>query len=280
MVREIKSTIRFATKTPLGPSISTLVNYLSYDADGAAQDVQRCMSETHVGKTHMQQLITLTRRREFQDWIKDTSQSSAILVHGNLEPSTFGNITPLSYLCAQIVKEFSSKNGVLVLSYFCGFHNRPRDKNANAASILCQIIGQLLSHPIAGLNDALDSIDRHCIKKIKQRDVDTLCQVFKDLIRQLQSREVVVFCLIDSISFYEIKARQEDTQTVLTALTDIVESQQEGRRKEARMIFKLMVTDAARTIWAYDYFRREERVDMRDVVCGASCNPLELELKR
>jgi hypothetical protein len=265
-----------------GIGISEILGYLSYNADEAVQDVRRCMSDSQAQGPHMEQLFTLTRRPEFCRWIecKDDTQSSALLVHGNLEPDSFGLITPLSYLCAQLATQLYRRESVVVLSYFCGFHSRVRDKTASAASMMCWIISQLLSHPVvARLVDMSGAVvDRHYVKKIKQRGIEALCQLLKDVMRQLQAHKVLVFCLIDSISSYECGNRREDTLMALTALTSIVRPRRNTRSAESKMAFKLMVTDAARTQRAYNYFRPEERVNLEGVVLHGVDGPTGLKL--
>ncbi|KAI0436817.1 hypothetical protein F4803DRAFT_540906 [Xylaria telfairii] len=261
-------------------TMSELLQYLPFDLKMASQDAERCLPHNSIEKAHMQRLINLVTGDIFRDWVKRSDKSSALLVHGNLEPGTLSSITPLSHLCAQIVKEFSNQQNVIVLSYFCGFHARPRDKDANAASMLCQLIGQLLTHPLASAANVIRSIDVHHLKKIKSKDLGVLRQVFSSLIHHLQTCQIIIICILDSISFYEINARLKNTQKVLKTLMSVVRMQQQIRGRDTNMVLKLMITDAARSKRAYELFKADERIDMRAAGGDVSSNPRDLVLKR
>ncbi|KAI0542085.1 hypothetical protein GGR58DRAFT_335547 [Xylaria digitata] len=260
-------------------TMSELLQYLPFNPKRASQDSKRCLPYNSIEKAHMQRLVGLVKQDVFHNWVKGSDKSSALLVHGNLEPGTLSSITPLSHLCAQIVKEFSNQQNVILLSYFCGFHARPRDKDANAASMLCQLIGQLLTHPLASAANAIRSIDVHHLKKIKSKDLDVLRQVFNSLIRHLRNCQIIIICIIDSISFYEINARLKNTQKVLKTLMSAVRMQQRIHGRDTNMVLKLIITDAARSKWVHELFKLDERIDMRAPGADVSGNPRDLVLR-
>ncbi|KAK2616114.1 hypothetical protein N8I77_002823 [Diaporthe amygdali] len=85
-----------------GPSIATLRSYLSScSAKRLREDMKECSSPSVVSSNRvMQRLSALTREEVVQNWLREVSQASAILIQGNFPPNNI--ISPLSYLCAQI----------------------------------------------------------------------------------------------------------------------------------------------------------------------------------
>lgn len=128
--------------------------------------------------------------------------------------------------------------------------------------MLCQLIGQLIT--IAGKSAAvpdLTFLDHRYIKQIKKRDVRTLCEVFGLLIRQLKTAQIVVFCIIDSISAFEDPTRSDDNQVVLKRLLNIVHQK---RSRGYKLLFKLMITAHMHSIYAWKHFDQDERVEMNE----------------
>lgn len=261
-------TPRANDSTNPGLSISDLSRHLIFDKTALERDVERCSTVSVVKQPKMmQRLSTLTRRPAFQSWLSETSQASAILVHGNFQARTV--MTPLSYLCAKISKEYTEKPGFMVVTYFCALHANARTDDSDAKSLLTSLIGQLLSQPAMDRNYDPGSFDKHIIKGIKKRDISTLGKVFKTLINQLRSTSTVVFCLIDSISYYEDPVRAKDTKEVLSILKEIVVSQRKRRRRDSdKFVFKLMVTAGTKSVNAHRSFNREDILEMNESVDG------------
>lgn len=157
----------------------------------------------------------------------------------------------------------------MVVTYFCALHANARTEDLDAKSMLTSLIGQLLSQPAMHGSYDPEALDKHIIKGIKKRDIKTLGSVFKTLINQLQSTTTVVFCLIDSISYYEDPVRAKDTKEVLSILKDIVFSQRKRRRiAGAKSVFKLMVTAGTKSVNAHRSFNREDIIEMNESVDG------------
>lgn len=262
---------------PTGPSIASLRDYLSFHSvKRLEKDIEQCCSPSVVSSNGVEQrLSALTRQDVVQDWLQGGLQASAILIHGQF-PST-DHISPLSYLCAQISRRYSGRDGFLVLSYFCSLHADVNDKKSNPATMLICLIEQLLSCRSIESNYNSASFDEHLLKGLKKKDVGVLCTVFRMLIEQLLPCKMVVFCLIDSISFYEVEEHQHHTRTILESMEKLVRSQSGSQRgRQDRMIFKLMVTDGASSMYAYEHFKSEhmQTVEMNDA--GNGSNVLEL----
>lgn len=210
----------------------------------------------------MRRLVDLTRRDIYHIWLKDKSQSTSLLVHGRSQSAHV--VSPLSYLCARIAKEYADERDIVVLSYFCGLYTR--DGQACPTHLLCHMVGQLLSWKEAAAVYAQDPLERNWEKKIKKRDFDTLLDAFVRLIKQLRKNKMVIFCLIDSVSKVEcMKKQQRDTERLLKVLIEFVRhqpSRSKTRKGDDCMVFKLMVTDGATSFVAHRFFNNLDTINM------------------
>ncbi|KAI8630082.1 hypothetical protein F5Y19DRAFT_431090 [Xylariaceae sp. FL1651] len=252
--------------SPAGLSAAILIYYLDYDATIAVPDIEKCLKSAKPKSGHMQKLNDFERREAYQSWLTDESKCSSLLVYG-MSAST-GYVSPLSYLCARIAKERFGKENVVVLSYFCGL--RRVDTNPNAIDLLCQLIGQLLSHKTVVRLYAMDPVDHNLEKKIKAKNLNTLLYVFCSIIRGLQKYNLVIFCVIDSITKIEQGKLRKDTGIVLEQLSGLVRElngsvRGRGLRKRNMgdiMVFKLLVTDWARSLIAHHHFSSRYTIRM------------------
>lgn len=246
---------------------------LAYDAAVAIRQADEFLSLSDLDPGHLRQLSALTQTDPFKNWLSEEECSSSLLIHGNFDQLD-GN-SALSYLCARLVNEYAKMDHVVVLHYFCSLRTDSRDPRCNAAGIMSQMVGQLLSHPSLSFNFDLSTVKRSSMEKLRSYDLKGLCRLFLDLILQLMHERVAIFCL-DSISMYETQGLQQDTRTLLATLQEMVKSQSGSRReKSARLVFKLLVTDAGSTIYAYQHFRADEVLDMYDGLDNGNEEDLE-----
>lgn len=242
---------------PLGPRIAALLDYLSpRGIDTLSKDIEQCSSPLIVSSERViQRLSSLTRNDTVRNWLRESSEASAVLIHGRGPANN--PISPLSYLCAQMSNKYTGRPGHLVLSHFCSLH-----KDSNPATMMSLLIKQLLSDPSVQPYFEFASIEKHK-KDIKKKNLDVLCRVFRMLITQLLPSNMVVFCLIDSISYYEVPVHRAQTRTILAMMESLVRAQRARKREpHHKMVFKLMVTDGARSVVAHRHFKDHQKVEM------------------
>ena len=212
----------------------------------------------------MPALTTFTQGRQYRSWLTEESKHSALFIQGDLTaPQQRRTLSPLSYLCARLAHDYARDAKVVVLCYFCDLHEGSGG-GPTYAHLLCQLIGQLLSHPTAGRGDPI--FDRHWEKKLKARDARTLVKVFSALVRRLRACELVVFCLVDAIAKLETTTRVEKAaeKALLSELRDLVQERKRGRKRKAgdRMVFKLLVSAGATRVAAEAFFDSCDVVDL------------------
>ncbi|KAI1359008.1 hypothetical protein F5Y08DRAFT_350097 [Xylaria arbuscula] len=254
--------------SPVGLSSAILINYLDYDATMVVPDVEKCLKSAKPTSENVQKLDDFERREAYQSWLTDESKCSSLLVYG-MSAST-GYVSPLSYLCARIAKERFGKENTVVLSYFCGL--RRMNTDPNAIDLMCQLIGQLLSHKTVVRLYAMNPVDHNLEKRIKAKNLNALLYVFCSIIRGLQKHKLVIFCVIDLITKIEQSKLRKDTGIVLEQLSGFVRElngsvRGRGLRKRNMgdiMVFKLLVTDWARSLIAHHHFSSRYTIRMLD----------------
>ncbi|KAL4947650.1 hypothetical protein BDW69DRAFT_109964 [Aspergillus filifer] len=255
-----------------GPSISMLREELGFHKDDNTADIDECLEVAEITPKQRRQVSVLTKQDAFQRWLKEEAGSAALVAYGNLEIDDY--ISPLSYLSARIGKQYYGKRGYIVLSYACGLHSRSAGYGWSEA--VATMIGQLLLQA-GNLLDLKGIMSRHDFKGFKKRNLHTLTTVFASLIGQLRSSRVVLFCLIDSISFYEATERERETKEVLSTLRRLVESMRPGKRdtRKGKMVFKLLISEALTSEIAHKYVKRDEVVEMSEDAEEASGDDLQ-----
>ncbi|KAF4973365.1 hypothetical protein FSARC_343 [Fusarium sarcochroum] len=230
-----------------------LLALLHYDPDIVMRDIDANSTNGLIDPDNLRRLSTVTNSDTFQSWLKDEDVSSALLVHGLVEPGDGPSL--LSFLCTALYQTYSAKQRIIVLTHFCQERASLDPALRGPSSILVDMIGQLVSawgiFPLLRLG-FLSKTQR---RKIADHDFEALCTLFFRMLRQLQTHNLVIFCLIDSISAYE----SVDTARLLSTLWHEMRPQNDGRQRN--LVFKLLVTDPTTTSWAWEYFEGHGVID-------------------
>lgn len=180
--------------------------------------------------------MAIMRSHKLQNWIT-TPESSALFINANHKGST--RQQPTSFICAKLVDSITPAPShpqpeprmSLPLAFFCGEHLSKEDPDSGPDGMMRSLLAQLL---FAYRDFDLRTIQR--MQNLNYDDVNDLCDVFDLLITQLPNY-IVVFCVLDAVSFYEDDATVcEEASIVVQALVDIVE-----RTKESGCAFKLLL---------------------------------------
>jgi hypothetical protein len=185
--------------------VSDDLEHVAAQSKAKVPEVQRARSE---------QLI---RTRQVRDWMSAPA-SSQLLIHGDYDRRAY--ISGLTLFCKSLAESLAERAPRLLrVLFFCGLHVDPPTINgysggrAMIQSFICQLLcqhdfsGRLLHHQI--------SQDR-----IHRGDIDESCELFELLVRNLPS-EVVLFCIVDGIIYYEREEFKEDMERVLRSVLQV-----------------------------------------------------------
>ena len=186
------------------------------------------------GRARAEQLI---RTRQVREWMS-TPSSSQLLVHGNYDRRDY--LSGLSLFCASLAGSLAERTPRFVrVFFFCGLHvdspiiNGHSGGRAMIQSFICQLLcqydflGQLLQHETSG-------------DRIRHGDVDELCALFERLVHRLPNN-VVLFCLIDGIMYYEREEFREEMERVLRTVLQV------SADNSTSAAVKVLITSPAKT---------------------------------
>ena len=235
-----------------------LLTELDHEDSVLEQDVEAKLKTIWaLPRRDQDRVVAIMRSHKLQKWITGTS-SSALFLNANHKGSM--RQQPTSFISAKLVDSITPSLSTtlpdphltLPLAYFCGEHLQDEDPDSGPDGMMRNLLSQLLlSYP---------SFDLHTIQRMQQSldytSVSDLCDIFDLLIAQLPPY-TVVFCIIDSVSFYENSASVcEEAQVAVQALVDVVE-----RTKDNGCVFKLLLMSAWNSRVLYkDMLDQEEDV--------------------
>lgn len=190
----------------------------------------------------------------FKEWL--TSRHSEVLfVNGNSDTSN--RYSPISFACGLMVSSLVNFPSTIILSYFCALHTVSSDPETGSRMMLANLVCQLLEKY---QDFDLSFLEAEQKSDLQAHEVDTLCNLFKDLLRQLPEGQLA-FCMIDGISYYEYHDRRDDTCQVLAMLVALTEDE------KLNAVFKLMISSptrsrhASKTVNSKDVYTLPETVE-------------------
>lgn len=188
--------------------------------------------------------VALMQSTRFHEWFL-SAVSSSLIVNGSCD--YVQRESPMSFVAAKLASSLyksvaswksDSPAKLIVLHFFCGKHvDGCNDVDASPAGLLCSLLRQLVrqhaSFKLAKIMQQKTILD--------SSDVNQLLDIFSTLIRQLPEN-VVLFCIIDGLSYYDDQMRGEETSSLIKRLASLSTSK-EGRK---RCVFKLLLTTSRR----------------------------------
>ena len=214
-----------------------LLTGLEYESSVLEQDLEAKLQTIWlISRQDQDRVVAIMRSHKLQMWIT-TTDSSALFINANHKGTT--RQQPTSFICAKLVDSMtpSPSNALsepqisFPLAFFCGEHLQNDDPDSGPDGMMRSLLAQLL---LAYRDFDLRTIQQ--MQNLNYDDVSDLCDIFDQLIMQLPQC-IVVFCVVDAISFYEDNATVcEDASIVVQTLVDIVE-----RTRESGCAFKLLL---------------------------------------
>jgi len=200
---------------------------------------------------------SILQNPQFQSWLQ-APYSSTLMINGmEFDVDHNSSVSPLTYLCVLLSQTLSTQHMALPLSFFCAQHATPGDALEGASGLLRTLCGKLIL--LAGESIDLSFIsDFNMLQAIAAQDIARLCFLLESLVQAMISSSnqspLVVFCLIDSISYFETQARIGGMDIVMPFLQSMVDVTAMGNKG---VVFKLLVTAEGCSDNWWKWFPRE-----------------------
>ena len=222
----------------------TIMNILDFDPISPVSDAERCLELALVDDPiALDRASWVMHSEKLMAWLGQGKKSRALLIHGSSEP--FQYTSPLSMFCGHLVGLFAAAKPILILNYFCGLH-MGTDPRSNVSGMLVSLIGQLLGQGAhKGLHFELSFIDDDDIRSLEKNDIETLCNVFRDLVLQVPDNKFLI-CIIDGISLYETSDRRNELMYAWKRLNRLLTNQ------NVKVVLKLLATCPGHSLKLHD----------------------------
>ncbi|KAG4431611.1 hypothetical protein IFR05_012904 [Cadophora sp. M221] len=214
-----------------------LLSAFDYESSVIDRDVAACLRGIWASpKPDQDRVVAMMQHPKLHRWIAG-SGSSALFMNANCkgarrQSTSFVSAKLMDSIHPSGIKPQHQPSGTFALSFFCGEHLGVDDPDSGVHGMMRSLLSQLL---LAYPDFDLYYIDR--MRNLDYEQVDDLCEMFYVLIAQLPS-DVIVFCIVDSISFFEEKNMLcKDAELVVQQLADIV-----ARTQDYGCTFKLLLT--------------------------------------
>lgn len=219
---------------------------LRHDPDAAQLDVNRTLSAGRVFDLHEQERTEyLMISSRFKQWLT-SRYSKVLLVNGNADTSN--RCSPLSFACGLLVSSLGSFPSTITLSFFCALHTDSSDPETGSRMMLASLVCQLLEkYPHFDLS-FLAADQKY---DLQDHEVNTLCKLFENLLRQLPEGQLV-FCMVDGVSYYEYRDRRDDTCKVLAMLVALTEDE------KLKAVIKLLISSPTASRYVSDVVDRKD----------------------
>jgi hypothetical protein len=197
------------------------------------------LDETAIGRATW---LMVTDR--FRDWLQYADRrSDLVLVNGHMGDIATGKVSPLSVFGASLVKVRKAPQFV-VLHHFCGLHAHRGDPLCGPSGMLRSLIAQLLlhGHQRSGGAAGFPAMNAMFVQDLAQYKLYALCELFRALVRQLDSASTV-YCLVDNVCEFETTLGdwQDQLVEIIGLFQDMV------RDAEMEALFKVLLTATHRS---------------------------------
>ncbi|RDW60319.1 hypothetical protein BP5796_11925 [Coleophoma crateriformis] len=181
---------------------------------------------------------------QFQRWITIV-EADLIFVQGQIDPSSLGRTSPLSYICANLVRLLREQPNTITIYFFCGQHVASNDSTNGPRGLIRSILAQLLE---AWPHVPLHNIDLIGLDSHESISMDDLCGMLGHALGQLPTNGTVCF-IVDDLPKFERNHWIEDYFILLNMLDHLVQKERSGPR------IKIMVTSPTRSHWLQELAR-------------------------
>jgi hypothetical protein len=250
VIRRLKRQIEMLQKAATSLSQGDLLDILDVSADSPIQDLRRIIragQSTELSASHTAKGII--EGKKLQDWLS-TDASAALFIEGSSPLASCGRNTPMSLMSSVVIENLHDKEPAIAIYFFCGSHTSSKDSIKGPHGMMRSLICQILRLFVVEL-DFISS--RRYREQLQSFNFRTLCDCFGKLVKKLPA-ETVLFCIIDSICFFEKKEWAEDCRKVANDLQDLADDDELGA------VFKLLITSPSRSRYVGDTFPSQCRL--------------------
>jgi hypothetical protein len=234
----------------------------------AHEDEQHIIRRGHsLDKEAVSHAASMFQTTQVQQLLQ-SPESGVVLVNGCSDRSQNTKISPITHVCATLTHVLSrSDSANVVLAFFCAQHSTSKDDLVGPQGVMRSLIAQLL----------LSLVQNECISEsapiwvsafqgdFEELSFTDICQLFYDLV-ELVPKRIMVYCVVDGISYYERDVWKEDYDLMMECFGSIIAN------KCMAVVFKLLLTSPTVSRWLPD-LTPQQRVSLRNMRVRGAASP-------
>jgi hypothetical protein len=256
---KLESDLAVVSPHSSGIDVEELSELLRFDPADHAKDIEQIIKTSHrFDMAAKASACTMLQVPEIRSLLSNDG-SGLVLVDANLDTRTMGKVSPVSYFCAMLASIFSYLEGAISISFFCGKHLEDEKRIWGPRALMHSLLGQTVAQLPSGLRGlrGLGYVNAHKFREdLEALRVDALCEAFRQTIGGLP-RDMMVFCLVDGISWYDDERWREEMEYIWQTLLSVSSEEHGGAR------IKVLLTCPGRSRGMMGWLGPERYVDWR-----------------
>ncbi|KAK7752621.1 hypothetical protein SLS62_005390 [Diatrype stigma] len=241
-----------STKDMAKLAARTLLELLQFDSADISKDTIFHLRMGHnLEESSQARGAAMVTNECFRTFMSDElASSSLLLVNGHADLASAEEISPLSFVSAELVRITEDTGRGFVARFFCDQHPVRYGQSFPPSlprGLMASLVGQLVSQMLdKGVDMNLSFLSQGDWRDIQSLKLSTLCSVFRELTKQLPSKSLLL-CVIDEVTRYETMALANEIDLVMKKLTRLV-------KRHENIIFKLLVTSHSQALRITKHF--------------------------
>jgi len=249
---QLKTRIKELEKAAVALTQDDLLEILDVSRDLPLFDFRKVdradpdLSDSHVA-------LGISTDHKFKEWqAQELSATQILFVETQMATLSTRHVSAVTLVSFHLIASLHDQPEATVVYFFCGQHTSSTDTAQGPKGMMRSLISQLLHV----CQVRLDFVSLRLRQQLERLDLKGLCECFSRIVKRLPAT-TVLFCIVDSINYFERRDWLDETTHIIDILQDLVDDSE----LEARLL--LLMTSPIRTRHISNMFPPEARLSIR-----------------
>lgn len=215
-IRKLQRRISELEKASVALSIDDLLEILEINIKQPLYDLRKIL-RADPDLTDPRTALKISRDARFQSWqVLDLSAELFVETPAAFEFSR--HISAVSLVSSNLIQTQESQPKASVIYFFCGLHTSSADQARGPSGMMRSLIMQAVQlYP-----PQLDFVSLRVKQQLEALNFKMLCYTLTQVIKRLPPT-AVLFCILDSVSFFERQEWQNECEYAIETLRELVQ---------------------------------------------------------
>lgn len=214
-IKKLQRRISELEKASVALTVDDLLQMLDVDDTQPIYDLRK-ISRANPDLSDPEPALHITKSGIFQEW-QAADLSAELLVQTPGAFQSARHVSAVSLVSSNLITGLRDQTEASVIYFFCGLHTSASDRLRGPAGMLRSLIMQAIHlYP-----PQLDFISSRVKQQLEALNFRMLCQTLTHVIKRFPPT-AVLFCILDSLSFFEQREWQNECDFAVETLRDLV----------------------------------------------------------